>query len=79
MPPRKRAKLGKVKRDLIEAAPPADARRPWIVKYEASVERVDLSEVGHAAFDIARREIEKKLKVSPENMGERTGRDSRML
>lgn len=42
----------------------------WVIRFEESVERVDLRQVGHAAFDVARKAIEKKLKVNPKEYGD---------
>ncbi len=58
------------KREPTVAAPhPRPDLSPWVIRYAESVERADLGEVGHAAFDIAKRAIDKKLKVSPREYG----------
>ena len=43
--------------------------RTWTIKYAERILKDDLEVVGHAAFDIARKAIDKKLKVNPEQYG----------
>lgn len=63
---RKTSQRGSQKAPLSPSPPTG-----WIIRFAESVERVDLRSVGHAAFDLARRAIEKKLKVNPIEYGEK--------
>ncbi len=42
----------------------------WTVRYTERILKDDLVDVGHAAFQMARKAIEKKLKVAPDQYGE---------
>ena len=42
----------------------------WSISYSPRVLEEDLPDVGHAAFRIARKAINKKLKIAPESYGE---------
>ena len=41
----------------------------WTIRYAQRILKDDLEDVGHAAFETARKAIEKKLKVDPEQYG----------
>jgi mRNA interferase RelE/StbE len=41
----------------------------WKIKFAGKVLDADLRDVGHAAFDIAKKAIDKKLKLEPEKYG----------
>lgn len=42
---------------------------PWTVRFSPRLLSEDYDEVGHAAFEVARTAINKKLKVAPEGYG----------
>ncbi|MBC7791457.1 MAG: hypothetical protein H7Z74_16040 [Anaerolineae bacterium] len=42
----------------------------WTVRYTERILKDDLEDVGHAAFQMARKAIDKKLKVAPDQYGE---------
>jgi mRNA-degrading endonuclease RelE of RelBE toxin-antitoxin system len=42
----------------------------WTVRYAARILTDDLDDVGYAAFQMARKAIDKKLKVAPDQYGE---------
>lgn len=42
----------------------------WTVRYAERILKDDLDDVGHAAFQMARKAIDKKLKVAPNQYGE---------
>ncbi len=41
----------------------------WTVLFSERILKEDLDEVGHAAFDVAKNAIEKKLKIAPDQYG----------
>ena len=50
---------------------PKPAKPPtWTVRYAEKILEDDLDDVGHAAFQMARKAIDKKLKVAPDQYGE---------
>ena len=57
----------------MPASPPAAARkgRPWRVRVARRVLTDDVPQIGHAAFELARKAITKKLTKDPEQYGER--------
>jgi mRNA-degrading endonuclease RelE of RelBE toxin-antitoxin system len=57
-----------------ETTPPAaepPAERPWRVRFAQRILVDDVKKVGHAALEIARAAIDKKLKLDPEKYGQR--------
>lgn len=52
-------------------APKPNSAKPttWTVRYAERILKDDLDQVGHAAFDVARKAIDKKLKVAPDQYG----------
>jgi mRNA-degrading endonuclease RelE of RelBE toxin-antitoxin system len=64
---------GKPKRE--EAAPAAaDAspqEGPWHARFAERILSEDLKKIGHAALEVARAAIDKKLKLDPEKYGQR--------
>ena len=53
------------------APPPKSAKSPtWTVRFAARILTDDLDDVGYAAFQMARKAIDKKLKVAPDQYGE---------
>lgn len=52
-------------------APKSKSANPavWTIRYAERILTDDLDEVGHAAFDVARKSIDKKLKVAPDQYG----------
>lgn len=52
-------------------APNPEPPKPtsWTIRYAERILKDDLDEVGHAAFDVARKAIDKKLKVAPDQYG----------
>lgn len=53
------------------AAGPEAAKSPWRVRFAEEILSQDLKKIGHAALQVARNAIDKKLKVDPEQYGER--------
>ena len=50
---------------------PKAANSPtWTIRYAERILKDDLDEVGYAAFQVAKKAIEKKLKVAPDQYGE---------
>lgn len=53
----------------VRVAARSNASPVWIIRFEPSVAEDDLGIVGHAAFDLAKGAIDKKLKVDPKGYG----------
>lgn len=66
-------RAGKSKRE--DAAPAAAGAAPaagqWRVRYAQGILSDDLNRIGHAALEVARNTIDKKLKLDPEKYGQR--------
>lgn len=41
----------------------------WTIRYSARILKDDLHEVGHAALEVAKKAVDKKLKTDPEGYG----------
>jgi mRNA-degrading endonuclease RelE of RelBE toxin-antitoxin system len=59
------------KRGSKKTTSPADRQEPWRIRYSRRILDEDLHEIGHAALQTARKAIEKKLRIDPEQYGER--------
>jgi mRNA interferase RelE/StbE len=54
----------------LEPNPKPAKPTTWTVRYAERILKDDLDDVGHAAFQMARKAIDKKLKVAPDQYGE---------
>src|SRR5437868_14981797 len=52
-----------------DAEPGAPSAAPWTIRYSPRLLSEDYGAVGHAAFELARAAIEKKLKLDPVGYG----------
>ncbi len=58
---------------MPEKAPPASSasgEAPWRIRFAKRILHEDLREIGHAAYETAKRAIDKKLRTHPEQYGE---------
>jgi mRNA-degrading endonuclease RelE of RelBE toxin-antitoxin system len=65
---------GKSKQEKIAAPAAADApprEGSWHVRFAQRILSEDLKKIGHAALEVARATIDKKLKLDPEKYGQR--------
>ena len=53
---------------------PAAVVSPWTVRYSPRLLTEDLRTVGHAAFELAREAVEKKLQLAPDQYGAPLGK-----
>jgi mRNA-degrading endonuclease RelE of RelBE toxin-antitoxin system len=57
----------------VEAKSPANEDAEWRMRYSARILRDDLPLIGHAAYGVAKKAINKKLKKNPEGYGDPLG------
>lgn len=67
---RKRKRKGEKRAPLAGAAMSTSDAQPWRVRFAKSVRDTDLNMISSSAAEAARRAIDKKLKLDPEQYGE---------
>ena len=67
---RQRKRSGESRRAPLADAPEPEPIAPWKIRFAKSVRDTDRHELSTSALDIARKAIDKKLKVDPQQYGE---------